>query len=284
VILFRKAIEIELAVNEKKVAHKTKVGRLYYGIKKHCATEIKIVAIVILIALILSLVACFTNLDIPTSSSQSLVSTPTPTPFTSNTPYDISFVTPQSNLPPSPTPVYLTTYLSELDPIIEKSDAFITKSWNAFDDFIVGQDTIQHGIGIEIPEKDLSTYLKKSNNKRVQHIEYIEYSLGRKYEQIDFEFGIDRSSFESLQSDAPVCLCRIVMQDVPSNGFVNESSNILFDSDWFNYRLARHAASIAVQKVETLRITVYWEFDVNPTKDASLRLVLIDPELHILSQ
>lgn len=281
VILFRKATEIELAANEKKVAHKTKVGRFYYGIKKHCATEIKIVAIVILIALILSLVACFTNLDVPTPSTHPLTSTPTPTPtsLASSTPSATSFVTPQSNSTPSSTPTYLTTYLSELDPLINKSDAFFTKSWNAFDDFVVGQDTVQHGIGIEIPQKDLVKYLKKNSNTRMTHVEYIEYSLGRKYQQLDFEFGIDQSSFESLVTETPACLCRIVMQDVPSNGFMSESSNILFDSDWFNYRLARHSASIVISDVETIRITVYWKFDVNPTKDTSLRLVLIDPEL-----
>ena len=146
-------------------------------------------------------------------------------------------------------------------------------------DFVVGQDTIQHGIGIEIPEKARAKYLKKSSNKRVNHSEYIEYSLGRKYKQLDFEFGIDQSSFESLVTETPVCLCKILIQDVPSNGFISESNNVLFDSDWFNYRLARHAASVDVSDVETIRITVYWQFDVNPTKDTSLRLVLIDPEL-----
>lgn len=280
VILFRKALEIELASKELKVAHKTKVGRLCFGIKKHCGREIKIVVIVFFIALILSLVACFSDLDVPSPSALSLVNSPTPTSALSNTPTPLSFINPQASPLLSPTPIYTATYLCDLEPLITKSDAFFTKSWNAFDDFIIGQDTIQHGIGIQIPEKDRSMYLKKSSNKRVEHVEYIEYSLGRKYKQLDFEFGVDRSSLELLaSSETPACLCRIVMQDVPSNGFVNSTSNMLFDSDWFNYRLARHAANIGVSDVETIRITVYWQLDVNPTKETSLRLVLIDPEL-----
>ncbi len=282
-ILFRKAREIELASSEKKVSGKSKLGRIFYGIKKHCADEIKIVAFVIIIALVLSLVACFTTFDVPEPKSRGTTSplvnsaqlSKTPMPTFANT----SQVDSIPSSTPSSTPVYETKYLCELDPIIEKTGAFFDTSWDKFDDLIVGMDTILYGIGIRIPEKDQMIYLKKSSNKRVTHNEFIEYSLGNNYDVLEFEYGIDHSSFEQLETVAPACLCKIVIQDVPSGGFVSDSDNILFDSGWFNYRLARRFVSVMLSNVEAIRITAYWEFDVDPSKDASFKLVLIDPVL-----
>lgn len=221
----------------------------------------------------LTSIACFTSEEDPPKTPSS---TKTPSLQSSTTPYTSS--SPSNSLP------YFTQFLCDLDPIIINEDAFYIGSWNSFDDFVIGQSIIQHGIGIEIPERDRFQYLKRSIYKRVEHNEFIEYSLGNNYNLLDFEFGIDQSTFELLGSYPPACLCRIVIQSVPSSGFTSDSENILFDSAWFNYRLARHSASVDLSNVETMRITVFWEFDVDPTRDVSLRIILIDPKLHSSKQ
>jgi hypothetical protein len=267
-ILFSKFQAYKGARSESGVNSKTTIQRHVYAANKTYPDELKWVAFIILGALLLTSIACLTSED-----------TQVQKPAYTRTPAMQSSPTPIVSSAPSISASLFTQYLCELNPIIENDDAFFTGSWNSFDDFVIGQNIIQHGIGIEIPKKDRFYYLKRSSDRRVEHIEFIEYSLGNNYDMLDFEFGIDQSTFELLGSGAPACLCKIVIQAVPYSGFASESENILFDSTWFNYRLSRHSANIDVSNVETMRITVFWEYDVDPTKDASLRIVLIDPKL-----
>jgi hypothetical protein len=178
----------------------------------------------------------------------------------------------------------MTKSLCELDPIIERHDSFFYKSWNSFDDFVIGSDTIACGIGIDMPSKKLAEYVQNSHSRRITHSEYIEYSLGYDYQFLAFDYGIDDSSFPQLIGKPPACMCRITISSVPSGHFGTDAHDSLFDSGWFNYRLSRRSASVNLVEVETIRITVEWELDTNSANASSLRILLIDPLLHYFDQ
>lgn len=204
--------------------------------------------------------------------------TPDPDPTPSPTPRP----TPTITITPTST-IYLgepDEKLSDLDPIIPKPEAFYVNTWNLYKKIIVGDDPCPCSIGIRIPEEDLREYYKFHSRQRILHKESLEYSLGYKFENLVFNYGIDDSTFAGNDPSTPSGMCRIVMQYVPSNGFLKESDNIIFDSGWFNYHLTMRQGVVDLSNVETIRITASWVFDVDPAKDNFMNLAIVDPYLY----
>lgn len=171
--------------------------------------------------------------------------------------------------------------LIEFDPLIAKPDAFFMHRWSEFDDIIVSGELCEQSIGVQIPKEDQNNYYANFSQERKLHSEYIEYSTADQYKEMKFEYGIDRTTFQKGWDSEPPCMCRLIIQSVPSDGYVSDSVGIIFDLKWFNYRLSKQPASVALNDVETIRITVFWVFDVIQSKPLAFNLAIINPSLYL---
>lgn len=196
--------------------------------------------------------------------------------------------TPQPVKTPSPPPAVTTKYtkedawLDELDPIISKHKAFFLYNWSSFDPIQVENATYPHCIGICIPFDKLQNYILNGSNSEQSHSEFIEYRLSYQYETLQFKYGIDDISFSDDIETASMCQFKIIVQYCNSKEFLSSTDNILFDSDWINYRsILYQSPMIDVSGRESIRITVMWKFNVRQDGPVAFNIAIIDPILRV---
>ena len=172
-------------------------------------------------------------------------------------------------------------WLDELDPIEPRERAFVWHIWNSFDPVQVKKATFQHSIGVCIPEKDMKAY-NTSPQKERKHEEYIEYQLSYNYDTFQFDYGIDDLSFPSGIETACRCEYKIVVQSCNAQDYLGEDDNILFDSDWLNYRSILYRSPLLdVSACESMRITVYWKFNIRQNGPSAFNIAIMNPILRV---
>ncbi len=189
-----------------------------------------------------------------------------------------------------PTPMIVTSvpikssvkdaWLDELDPILHKPRAFFIHEWSRYD-LIQIEDTIyQHSIGICIPSDKLKAYCDIPPVGEILHNEYLEYRLSYKYKSFQFDYGIDDISFPEDVETASRCEYKIVVQSCNSKEYLGSTDNILYDSDWINYRSTVFRSSlIDVANSEAIRITVYWKFHLRTCGPIAFNVAIVNPIL-----
>jgi hypothetical protein len=169
--------------------------------------------------------------------------------------------------------------LDTLAPLISNDSSFFIDKWDDFSDITVGETSYSNAIGIKIPESKLQDMYLQSNTKREENSESIDFALRGQYEGMSFSYGVDESSIPKNKNDAPVCICRIIITSNTSESYNQDI--ILFDSENFDYKSPLHSIYINLNKVDMLRITAYWTFDRDPTKQNALNLAIVDPILYL---
>jgi hypothetical protein len=173
-------------------------------------------------------------------------------------------------------------WLDELEPILPRKNAFFMREWSKFDLIQVEETTYPHSMGICIPYEDQLSYYEENPSEEQTHSEFIEYLLSYKYQSFQFDYGIDDISFPEDIETASMCEFKIVVQSCNSKEYLGKSDNILFDSDWINYRSALHRSPlIDVSAYEAIRITVFWKFYVRQTGPIAFNLAVINPILRV---
>ncbi len=207
----------------------------------------------------------------------------------------ISVLLSQDTAPPVDTPVVTISsptqspnqpipkkyYLNDIDPTITNPDAFFDNCWSRHRTLVVDHEEYAVGIGIRIPLIKQREYTLHNSFPRIEHKEVLEYKLCRKYKELTFSYGVDDCSFDGFVADSPSGVCRILMQYAESNQFLGEDENILYESDEITYHLIKHDVTINVSQVESLRITVYWRYDADPTQRNCLSLAILNPILYL---
>ena len=188
-------------------------------------------------------------------------------------------------LTPSPTPAIEIApedaWLDEVDPLLPRKDAFYRDRWNPFDSIVIDDVAYSHGIGVRIPQDDQLDYYKSNPPEQQTHSEYIEYPLSYKYKTLQFDYGIDDSSFPDDVECAPQCEFKIVVQSCKSDDYLESDEDILYQTQWLNYRRTLHRSDpIDVSSAETCRITVLWRFYVHQEKPLALNVAIVNPILY----
>lgn len=203
--------------------------------------------------------------------------TPHPTPIVTVTPPATPMPVPSI----TPTPEDSVKKLNELDPLIINEQAFLINKWDDYTTFRIGSETYTEGIGIQIPLAKQKRYCEENRMKNTDHSEFIEYSLSYQYKKLECDLGLDQTTFENTDRTKPSGLCKIVFQDAKSDDFLREDESVLYKTDWFNYRQTKLHIPVDLNGVGTLRITVYWEYNPDPTKQNCFNLAIVDPILYL---
>lgn len=198
-----------------------------------------------------------------------LTASPTPT------------ITPSAKPSPAPTKINQAR-LDELTPLdMEPDAAFCFQQWAYLLPIKVNDVEYEHSIGIRIPTAVSEDYKKHHDSNREVYKAYVEYSLAYQYEKLSFNYGIDDSSFREDALCPPQCHFWIVVQSCSSEEELADDENIIFQTDSLNYRRSLHnSGDIDVSGAETIRITVYWEFDVIQSKPLAFNVAIINPILY----
>lgn len=171
-------------------------------------------------------------------------------------------------------------WLDELDPIIAKDNAFFLTNWNSFEPVQVESTPYIHSIGARIPYDKLVELIQNAPVEEQEHSEYLEYRLSRRYKSLQFDYGIDDSSYSNEYASASMCEFKIVVQSCDSQTYLGKDDNVLFDSDWINYRCTKHPSpSIDVSGSEAIRITVFWKFYVHQDEPIAFNVAIVNPFL-----
>ena len=171
--------------------------------------------------------------------------------------------------------------LTELTPIITNEEAFRMNAWDGYNKLCINDIVYDCGIGIRIPIDEQLDNSDSNNMQNTDHKEYIEYSLSSEYSRLECELGVDTSTYEYANRTTPSGKCRVVFQNAKSDDYLAEDESILYDTGWFNYRLTKKPIPLDVSQVETLRITVYWEYNPDHTKQNCVNIAIINPVLYL---
>lgn len=168
-----------------------------------------------------------------------------------------------------------SVWLDDLIPVLPNKKAFFINKWNEYSGICINNISYVHGIGLKIPSDTLAEMVTEQSPKSdsVEVSEYSEYALRLDYKSICFTIGVDQSSFVASKNEAPECICRIVL--------TSEKGIVLYDSGLFDYSFSENLNVVDLSTVETLRITAYWAFDRDPTKQNALNLAIVDPILYL---
>ncbi len=172
-------------------------------------------------------------------------------------------------------------YLDEFEPLLPRTEAVITQEWGPFEEISIDGVAYQHGIGFRIPQDAQENYYSNHNTERIQHVEFIEYQLDYSYKVLNFDYGIDDSSFPQNSDNDYQCVVWIVVQSIDSTKLQSADENILFQTDKMNYRRSLHnSGNIDVSGSEIIRIAVFWEFEVDQSKQLALNVAIANPILY----
>ena len=190
--------------------------------------------------------------------------------------------TPSPTLDPAAQTVGISGYnrLEDLDPILAKPDSFFMREWDEYHPIQVNSIKYAHCIGVCIPSKEQDRYSEENLPDEQIHSEYIEYLLPNQYKSFQFHYGIDDSSFPDGVEKEPLCHYKIVVQSCNSKEYLSSKQNILFDSDWVNYRSKVYPSTLMdVSNCEAIRVTVFWKFVVRQKDPFAFNIAIINPIL-----
>jgi len=171
-------------------------------------------------------------------------------------------------------------WLDEMKPILPRNKSVFLHEWNKFDPILIKGVFYPHSIGLCIPEDELDDYFDEASPNVQEHSEDIEYLLSYNYQTLQFDYGIDDLSFPENIETACKCEFKIVVQSCNSSDYLGSSSDILYDSDWINYRSSiRRSPSIVVSDCESIRVTVTWKFNVRAEGPIAFNIAIINPIL-----
>ena len=198
---------------------------------------------------------------------------PTPTPHKTITPPSTTTITPTG---------LETTNLDDLIPLRMDKGAFFFHEWDEFNPIKINSNEYDQSIGVKIPQQKQDYYYDYFNNQRMAHETFIEYSLSENYQSLNFDYGIDDSSFPKDRSCAPQCHYWIVVYRCSAEKDVFEKADELFRTkEWNYYKTLQNSGNIDVSGVEAIRITIYWYFDVIQTKPLAFNIAIVNPTLSI---
>jgi len=199
-------------------------------------------------------------------------------------------------IPPEPTPtatptteptvvVYspITYSLDDLQVLSkEPDDAFFFHQWET--NYPIKIDNIEYlrSIGVRLPVEIQDDLKINHITERYDYSAVIEYSLGYKYDMFQFSYGIDDNTFKDFGLPPPNCHYWVVVESCICREDSKVKTKELERTPEVNYMQTLATSNmIDVSKVETLRITFYWKFDVLPTKPLTLNVAIVDPTLYV---
>ena len=199
--------------------------------------------------------------DAPPSSS------PSPTILTTLTP------------PPQITPTangQKYHFLDEIDPILAKPSNFFIGGWSGKKPFVIDKTEYEHGIGMLINERETE------DETRIPYIDgtyrsdcretSIEYALRFEYSSLTFTIGADRGDPLRFGDEATNGRAQVILSDATMG-------QILFDTDWQNYKYAAKEIKIDLENVDILRITFRSSGVGRKRIDKALRFAIVNPIL-----
>ena len=172
-------------------------------------------------------------------------------------------------------------WLDEMDNLkVSAKDAFFRNEWNAFDMVTVKHQIFPHSVGVSIPQEDQKKYRSIINSGQLLHDEYVEYSLGFEYETLQFDYGIDDSSFPEGIFEHPYCQFKIIVDACNSESFYSSKQEHLFETDWLNDRCCLwRTPEMDVSGCEAVRITIKWQFFPRYDGPIALNVAIANPIL-----
>lgn len=205
----------------------------------------------------------------PNNSKVTIELKPTPTPQPTPT---ITIVSDPSRI-----------YLGEVRPLnIDPDEAFVFNGWTDLYPIKVNDVEFDHSLGVRIPEDVCKDFKDNYDTERKDFDASIEYSLDYKYDKIRFKYGIDDSSFLDAGLCPPQCNFWIVLESCSSDANSEEPPKEIFKSDRMNYRRPlQDSREVDVSDIETLRLTVFWEFDVMKSKPLAFNVAIVNPTLYL---
>ena len=173
-------------------------------------------------------------------------------------------------------------WFDEMDSKVSSNGAFFTNEWNAFDSVAVKHQTFPHSVGVSIPLKDQKKYRAIISSGQLLHDEYVEYSLGFEYETLQFDYGIDDSSFPEGIVDSPYCQFKIIVDACDSKSFYSSKQKHLFETDWLDDQCCLwRTPEMDVSGCEAIRITIMWQFFPRYNGPIALNVAIANPILRV---
>ena len=171
-------------------------------------------------------------------------------------------------------------WLDEIKPLLPRNKSVFINEWNHFDPIQVKGVKFPHSIGLCIPEAEQHSYFESASSTEEEHTEDIEYLLSYSYQSLQFDYGIDDLSFPDNLETACMCEYKIIVQACNSTEYFENDSDVLFESDWINYRSSIHRTPIInVSDCEAIRITVKWKFNIRTDGPIAFNIAIINPFL-----
>ena len=172
------------------------------------------------------------------------------------------------------------SWLDEIDAKVSDYSAFFIDEWDGFDKVAIKHKMYPHSIGVKIPTEDQIRYRTKIGDGQLEHIEYIEYSLGFEYDTLQFDFGIDDLSFPKGIAKHPMCLFKIIVDVCDSESFYSSKQDHIFETDWLNDQCRlRRTPEMDVSGHESVRITIKWQFSPRDDGPMAFNLAIVNPIL-----
>lgn len=194
----------------------------------------------------------------------------------------------EDTISPSSTPTIIlesgndSTMLEDLDPLnIDPDTAFYFRQWETNFPIKIDNEEYLHSIGVRLPVEVKNDFKDNHVTERKDYSAQIEYSLGYKYDTLQFQYGIDDNAFKDSRLPPPACHYWIVVESCICREDSEVKSIELYRTPEVNYMQTIGTSEIIdVSNVETLRITFNWLFDVLPTKPLTLNVAIVDPILN----
>jgi hypothetical protein len=192
-------------------------------------------------------------------------------------------ITPTNKLSPSPTSTVLKeTKLDDYSILSKRPDeAFVFQQWTDLYPIKINNIEYENSIGVRVPAEACEYFKNNHDTQRKDYNASIEYSLAYQFDTLRFQYGIDDNTFREDGLYPPQCHFWIIVESCGSDADSDEKPVELYRTDRMNYRRTlRVSKDIDVSDVETIRLTVYWEFDVIQSKPLAFNVAIVNPILY----
>jgi len=168
---------------------------------------------------------------------------------------------------------------------MEPDTAFVFHQWERNYPIKIDNIEYNHSIGARLPFEVEENLKVNHTTERKLYSAEIEYSLGYKFDKFQFSHGIDDNAFKDFGLSPPNCHYWIVVESCFCREDSEEKSIEIYRTPEVNYMQTIETSDlIDVSSVETLRLTVYWLFDVLPIKPLTLNVAIVDPTLYVSAE
>ncbi|MBA4347818.1 MAG: hypothetical protein C0413_03085 [Clostridiales bacterium] len=158
--------------------------------------------------------------------------------------------------------------------------AFVFHEWTRMYPIKVNYIEYEDSIGVRIPVEDKENYKKNHDTEREIFQAEIEYSLAYQFDVFQFQYGIDDNTFLEGGLCPPQCHFWIVVESCSSSANPDGKLVELYRTPEMNYRRTLEFSDpIDVSDVETLRLTIFWKFDVIQSKPLAFNVAIVNPTL-----